>query len=230
MRVQIKRYGAVALAGIMAGSFALTGCGSYASSSELRLQAEASLSGQADSGNGTGQDSRREPGSGTQDGQGGQDGQDSQGAQDGQGIRTGGPSAETIRVETGLTTAPMPEFEPVNDEVYVKTEDGGSVRLRSSCSTDSDSNIVTYASPGTRLARTGKGSEWTRIDYNGSTAYLSSAYITTEVPKTTAAPGNMRSFPKSTQGRPSCTVQRQGPGRTLQSVSTPATAPRAVRQ
>ena len=35
---------------IMAGSFALTGCGSYASSSELRLQAEASLSGQADSG------------------------------------------------------------------------------------------------------------------------------------------------------------------------------------
>ena len=188
MRLQIKRYGAVALAGIMAGSFALTGCGSYASSSELRLQAEASLSGQADSGNGTGQDSRREPGSGTQDGQGGQDGQDSQGAQDGQGIRTGGPSAETIRVETGLTTAPMPEFEPVNDEVYVKTEDGGSVRLRSSCSTDSDSNIVTYASPGTRLARTGKGSEWTRIDYNGSTAYLSSAYITTEVPKTTAAP------------------------------------------
>lgn len=62
MRLQIKRYGAVALAGIMAGSFALTGCGSYASSSELRLQAEASLSGQADSGNGTGQDSRREPG------------------------------------------------------------------------------------------------------------------------------------------------------------------------
>ena len=46
MRLQIKRYGAVALAGIMAGSFALTGCGSYASSSELRLQAEASLSGQ----------------------------------------------------------------------------------------------------------------------------------------------------------------------------------------
>ena len=179
MRLQIKRYGAVALAGIMAGSFALTGCGSYASSGELRLQAEASLSGQADSGNGTGQDSRREPGSGTQDGQGGQGGQD---------IRTGGPSAETIRVETGLTTAPMPEFEPVNDEVYVKTEDGGSVRLRSSCRTDSDSNIVTYASPGTRLARTGKGSEWTRIDYNGSTAYLSSAYITTEVPKTTAAP------------------------------------------
>ena len=38
MRLQIKRYGAVALAGIMAGSFALTGCGSYASSSELRLQ------------------------------------------------------------------------------------------------------------------------------------------------------------------------------------------------
>ena len=102
MRLQIKRYGAVALAGIMAGSFALTGCGSYASSSELRLRAEASLSGQADSGNGTGQDSRREPGSGTQDGQG---------------IRTGGPSAETIRVETGLTTAPMPEFEPGNDEV-----------------------------------------------------------------------------------------------------------------
>lgn len=190
MRLQIKRYGAAALAGIMAGSLALTGCGSYASSSELRQQAEASLLDQADSGSGSGQGIQVEPDSGTAD-SGTPDNpgtRDGQGTPDGQDDRTGGPSAETIRVETGLTTAPMPEFDSVKDDVYVKTEDGGSVRLRSSCDTGSDANIVTYASSGTRLTRTGKGSEWTRIDYNGTPAYISSAYITTDVPETTAAP------------------------------------------
>ncbi len=189
MRLQIKRYGAAALAGIMAGSLALTGCGSYASSSELRQQAEASLLDQADSGSGSGQGLQVEPDSGTPD-SGTPDNpgtRDGQGTPDGQDDRTGGPSAETIRVETGLTTAPMPEFESVKDDVYVKTEDGGSVRLRSSCDTGSDANIVTYASSGTRLTRTGKGSEWTRIDYNGTPAYISSAFITTDVPETTAA-------------------------------------------
>lgn len=190
MRLQIKRYGAAALAGIMAGSLALTGCGSYASSSELRQQAEASLLDQADSGSGSGQGIQVEPDSGTAD-SGTPDNpgtRDGQGTPDGQDDRTGGPSAETIRVETGLTTAPMPEFESVKDDVYVKTEDGGSVRLRSSCDTGSDANIVTYASSGTRLTRTGKGSEWTRIDYNGTPAYISSAYITTDMPETPAAP------------------------------------------
>lgn len=190
MRLQIKRYGAAALAGIMAGSLALTGCGSYASSSELRQQAEASLLDQADSGSGSGQGIQVEPDSGTAD-SGTPDNpgtRDGRGTPDGQDDRTGGPSAETIRVETGLTTAPMPEFESVKDDVYVKTEDGGSVRLRSSCDTGSDANIVTYASSGTRLTRTGKGSEWTRIDYNGTPAYISSAFITTDVPETTAAP------------------------------------------
>lgn len=190
MRLQIKRYGAAALAGIMAGSLALTGCGSYASSSELRQQAEASLLDQADSGSGSGQGIQVEPDSGTAD-SGTPDNpgtRDGQGTPDGQDDRTGGPSAETIRVETGLTTAPMPEFDSVEDDVYVKTEDGGSVRLRSSCDTGSDANIVTYASSGTRLTRTGKGSEWTRIDYNGTPAYISSAFITTDVPETTAAP------------------------------------------
>ena len=132
MRLQIKRYGAAALAGIMAGSLALTGCGSYASSSELRQQAEASLLDQADSGSGSGQGLQVEPDSGTPD-SGTPDNpgtRDGQGTPDGQDDRTGGPSAETIRVETGLTTAPMPEFESVKDDVYVKTEDGGSVRLR----------------------------------------------------------------------------------------------------
>ena len=190
MRLQIKRYGAAALAGLMAGSLALTGCGSYASSSELRQQAEASLLDQAGNGSGSGQGLQVEPDSGipdsgTPDNPGTRDGQ---GTPDGQDDRTGGPSAETIRVETGLTTAPMPEFESVKDDVYVKTEDGGSVRLRSSCDTGSDANIVTYASSGTRLTRTGKGSEWTRIDYNGTPAYISSAYITTDMPETPAAP------------------------------------------
>ena len=82
----------------------------------------------------------------------------------------------------------MPQFEDVSDTVYVKSSDGGSVRIRSACDTGDDSNILTYASPGTALKRTGKGEQWTRIDYNGTAGYISSGYITTQVPETAALP------------------------------------------
>lgn len=156
-RTRHKTMALATLAGVMACGLALSGCANYASSGELRLQAEASLADQAD----------------------GQDGENAG--------QTDNLPAESSHVEAGLTTAPMPEFETVEDDVYVKTTDGGSVRVRSSCDTGSDSNIVTHASSGTRLKRTGKGSEWTRIDYNGTPAYISSSYITTDVPETTAA-------------------------------------------
>lgn len=73
-------------------------------------------------------------------------------------------------------------FETVSDDVYVKTKEGGSVRLRSSCDTSDTSNIVTSVRSGSCLKRTGKGSEWTRVSYNGQTAYISSEYITEEAP------------------------------------------------
>ena len=114
------------------------------------------------------------------------------GSADGRGTEEGsadkGSKAETIKLDTERTTAPMPQFEDVSDTVYVKSSDGGSVRIRSACDTGDDSNILTYASPGTGLKRTGKGEQWTRIDYNGTPGYISSGYITTQVPETTAAP------------------------------------------
>lgn len=181
-----RQTAAFVLTGILAGSFAVTGCGKYATSEELRIQAEAeqnsagvtdgiALAGEQNgqAGDTAGQNKQTAE---TAD-------QDSRSAQ-GQ----GNVEAETIRLENDITRAPMPEFESADDTVYVKTSDGGSVRVRSSCDTGSDSNIVTYASAGTKLKRTGKSGEWTRIDYNGTPAYLSSAYVTTEVPETTAAP------------------------------------------
>lgn len=94
--------------------------------------------------------------------------------------------AETVKLETERTMASVPQFENVKDTVYVKSSEGGSVRIRSSCDTSDDSNIVTYASSGTGLNRTGTSSEWTRIDYNGSSAYIASAYVTAQAPETTA--------------------------------------------
>lgn len=191
---KVMRHKTLALAGLMACGLTFTGCGNYATSGELRLQAEASLADQAEAGQngGSGQngDAGQNGGSG-QNGDAGQyggSGQSGDAGQNGDVRLTDDPLAESIHIETGLTTAPMPEFESAEDDVYVKTSDGGSVRVRSSCDTGSDSNIVTYASSGTRFKRTGKGSEWTRVDYNGTPAYISSSYITTDVPETTAAP------------------------------------------
>lgn len=183
-----KHITALALAGIMACSLAVSGCSKYATSEELRIQAEA---GQDSSRNG--QDSRSEDGQNSAAAKDGQSG----GQEDGLGGDVPGNgqtgsrediTAQTSHLETDITKAPMPEFQDVNDTIYIRTADGGSVRVRSSCDTGSDANIVTYASAGTGLKRTGKGSEWTRIDYNGTPAYVSSAFVTTEVPETAAAP------------------------------------------
>ena len=163
------------LAGILACSLGAAGCSQYATSEELKSQAEVSQAEAAMDGLGGKGGSASE----------GQKGRDDQSQGD---IRISA-TAETTRLETELTTAPLPVFESVDDSVYVKTSDGGSVRIRSSCDTGSDSNIVTYASHGTKLKRTGKSSEWTRIDYNGTSCYLSSAYVTTDVVETSGAAG-----------------------------------------
>lgn len=174
-----------ALAGILACSLGAAGCSQYATSEELKSQAEVSQAEAAMDGLGG-------KGGSASEGQNGKDDQrrDNQGRDDqSQGDIRISATAETTRLETELTTASLPVFESVDDSVYVKTSDGGSVRIRSSCDTGSDSNIVTYASHGTKLKRTGKSSEWTRIDYNGTSCYLSSAYVTTDVVETSGAAG-----------------------------------------
>lgn len=91
--------------------------------------------------------------------------------------------ASVSPLEIELTKAALPEFEEVSDTVYVKTESGNGVRIRRSCDTADSEGILVTAADGTALKRTGKGAEWTRISYEGQTAYVSSRYITQEKPK-----------------------------------------------
>lgn len=96
-------------------------------------------------------------------------------------------TAESSRNEVELATAKPPEFEEVDETVYVRTSDGTPVNVRSSCNKQNNSNVVTAASPGTSFKRTGKSGEWSRVILNGQTAYIATDYLTTEVPETTAA-------------------------------------------
>ena len=102
------------------------------------------------------------------------------------------PTAEIIQSETERTTAPAPEFKTVSDTVYVKTN-GGSVRVRSSCDTSTSDNIVANIGNATELTRTGTSEKWDRVEYEGKTVYISSDFVTIEVPKepeTSAASSN----------------------------------------
>ena len=149
------------------GASVLGGC-SYASSAELRSQAES-------------QAAVSQAGDGQTAGDAGAGAQGEGALSIGSAMET--PQAQTEAVEVTRTqAAPMPAFEDVSDTVYVKTG-GGSVRVRSSCDTSSDENILGNVSYGTELSRTGKNSEWTRISYEGGTGYISSEYIAEEKPE-----------------------------------------------
>ena len=149
------------------GASVLGGC-SYASSAELRSQAES-------------QAAASQAGDGQTAGDAGAGAQGEGALSLGSAMET--PQAQTEAVEVTRTqAAPMPTFEDASDTVYVKTG-GGSVRVRSSCDTSSDENILGNVSYGTELSRTGKNSEWTRISYEGGTGYISSEYIAEEKPE-----------------------------------------------
>lgn len=91
--------------------------------------------------------------------------------------------AHLIPVETELKKAARVSFEAVSDTVYVVCDSGSSVRIRSACDTADASNILSYAANGTALKRTGRDSQWTRIDYHGKDAYIASSYISEEAPE-----------------------------------------------
>lgn len=155
------------LAAALTVSLSAAGCSKYKSSEELKNQVQAAVREEEKGGAGFEKD----------------------GAEKNSGSAPA--SAEIIPVESQRTTAPMPEFEEVSEDVYVRTEDSsGSVRIRSACDTSDDSNIITSVGCGTRLKRTGKSSEWSRIDYNGTAAYISSAFLTAKEPETAAAAVN----------------------------------------
>ena len=108
------------------------------------------------------------------------------------GYQGSNPTAHIVQSETERTTAPAPEFKAVSDTVYVKTN-GGSVRVRSSCDTSTSDNVVANVGNATELTRTGTSEKWDRVEYEGKTVYISSDFVTTEVPKepeTSAASSN----------------------------------------
>ena len=71
-----------------------------------------------------------------------------------------------------------PSFTSVNETVYATS----SVNIRSSYSTSS--SVVGSLDTGDSVTRTGRGSNgWSRVTYNGQTAYINSDYLTTEKPE-----------------------------------------------
>lgn len=75
------------------------------------------------------------------------------------------------------TTSNAPSFSSVNETVYATD----SVNVRSSYSTSS--SVIGSLEKGDSITRTGKSSSWSRVTYNGRTAYISSQYLTTEKPE-----------------------------------------------
>lgn len=79
---------------------------------------------------------------------------------------------------SGNSSSSTPSFTSVNETVYAT----GSVNVRQSWSTSSP--VVGSLSEGQSVTRTGKGDNgWSRVTFNGSTAYISSEYLTTEKPE-----------------------------------------------
>ena len=94
---------------------------------------------------------------------------------------SGGDSEEggSSKPSDNETETPSMSFDPVNETVYATD----SLNVRSSPST-SGSRIGSL-SEGDSVTRTGIGDGWSRIKYEGQTAYVSSSYITTTKPTST---------------------------------------------
>jgi len=73
-----------------------------------------------------------------------------------------------------------PSFKDINETVYATV----GVNVRSSCTTSVQDNIVGGLIPGQEVTRTGNAEGWSRIKYNGSTAYVASRLLTTTKPET----------------------------------------------
>lgn len=74
--------------------------------------------------------------------------------------------------------APSISFSSRNETVYAID----SVNVRSSCTTSNSDNIIGSLEVGQSVTRTGVGSGWSRITYNGQIAYVSSDYLDTKNP------------------------------------------------
>lgn len=92
---------------------------------------------------------------------------------------------------TQPTPPPAPTFQNVNQTVYATSQ----VNVRASYTTSS--NRVGSLQKGQSVTRTGIGSNgWSRVTFNGQTAYIDSSYLTTTKPET--PPSTEPSTPPST--------------------------------
>ena len=72
----------------------------------------------------------------------------------------------------------MPKFKDVDETVYAKK----TCNVRNSCTTKTNNNKIGSLQEGEQLKRTGISDEWSRIIYDGKTAYVATSLLTTEEP------------------------------------------------
>ena len=90
---------------------------------------------------------------------------------------SGSSSGSSSSGSSGESSKPQaPSFTTVNETVYATD----SVNVRSSYSTSS--SVIGSLEKGESVTRIGKSSSWSKVKYNGQTAYISSSYLTTEKP------------------------------------------------
>lgn len=90
------------------------------------------------------------------------------------------PSVQTSRKETLVTKAAAESYQPADETVYVT---GDRVNLRRQGS--SDSPVIGRVNKGTEMKRTGTGSQWSRVEYQGQVCYISSQYLSGNKPAET---------------------------------------------
>lgn len=87
-------------------------------------------------------------------------------------------SGTNSSASTTQTTEKTPSFSSTNQTVYAT----GTVNVRSSYSTNS--SVIGSLSEGDSVTRTGVGDNgWSKITYNGTTAYVSTTYLTDKKPE-----------------------------------------------
>ncbi len=83
---------------------------------------------------------------------------------------------ENTTKENETTT---PSFKDVSETVYAAKN----CNVRSSCSTKNSKNKIGSLLKGQSVKRTGVEAEWSRIEFNGKTAYVATNLLTTEKPE-----------------------------------------------
>lgn len=83
---------------------------------------------------------------------------------------------ETTVPETTVPETTAPEFDEVEETVYATDN----VNIRKAASKESES--LGQLREGKSVTRTGVGTEWSRVEYEGQICYIASEYLTTEKP------------------------------------------------